>query len=246
MNFVPVTTCTDLLRPGGYARLIRYLENLGARDARAGRVEHPGFRAAVPGAGEATCTPPACSTRRSWWPKPRPIRATRWERNKGVPRKIGSKLWLYDCINCDKCVPVCPNDANFVYETPPGPSLRQFRTAARRAVAPRARRRAAAREGAPVGQLCRRLQRLRQLRRLLSRGRRPARREAALLRQPGDLPEACRRATASISIRAAAARFTARSAGKPYTLTLGRRRGPACFDDGGRRSRDSAQRQRSR
>jgi putative selenate reductase len=40
-----------------------------------------------------------------------------WERNKGVPRKIGSKLWLYDCITCDKCVPVCPNDANFVYET---------------------------------------------------------------------------------------------------------------------------------
>jgi ferredoxin len=40
-----------------------------------------------------------------------------WERNKGVPRKIGSKLWLYDCINCDKCVPVCPNVANFIYET---------------------------------------------------------------------------------------------------------------------------------
>jgi ferredoxin len=41
-----------------------------------------------------------------------------WERNRAVPRKIGSKLWLYDCINCDKCVPVCPNDANFVYEAP--------------------------------------------------------------------------------------------------------------------------------
>jgi putative selenate reductase len=41
-----------------------------------------------------------------------------WQRNRGVPRKIGSKLWLWDCINCDKCVPVCPNDANFVYETP--------------------------------------------------------------------------------------------------------------------------------
>ena len=36
-----------------------------------------------------------------------------------MPRKIGSKLWLYDCINCDKCVPVCPNDANFAYETRP-------------------------------------------------------------------------------------------------------------------------------
>ena len=22
---------------------------------------------------------------------------------------------LFDCINCDKCVPVCPNDANFAY-----------------------------------------------------------------------------------------------------------------------------------
>ncbi len=37
--------------------------------------------------------------------------------NHGVPRKIGSHLDLFDCINCDKCVPVCPNDANFVYET---------------------------------------------------------------------------------------------------------------------------------
>jgi putative selenate reductase len=40
-------------------------------------------------------------------------------KNAAVPRKIGSKLWLYDCINCDKCVPVCPNDANFVYDGPP-------------------------------------------------------------------------------------------------------------------------------
>jgi putative selenate reductase len=39
--------------------------------------------------------------------------------NRVVPRKIGSTLWLFDCINCDKCVPVCPNDANFVYFTTP-------------------------------------------------------------------------------------------------------------------------------
>ena len=29
---MPVTTCTDLLRPGGYARLNRYLENLGDQE----------------------------------------------------------------------------------------------------------------------------------------------------------------------------------------------------------------------
>ena len=36
-------------------------------------------------------------------------------RNRATPRKIGSQLRLFDCINCDKCVPVCPNSANFVY-----------------------------------------------------------------------------------------------------------------------------------
>ena len=36
-----------------------------------------------------------------------------------VPKRINSHLVLFDCITCDKCVPVCPNDANFLYETPP-------------------------------------------------------------------------------------------------------------------------------
>jgi putative selenate reductase len=108
LNMVPVTTCTDLLRPGGYARLIRYLENLGAKMREVGAstisdyVKHyAGKEAAL--VAETTANP-----------------RYGWERNKGVPRKIGSKLWLYDCINCDKCVPVCPNDANFVYETSAG------------------------------------------------------------------------------------------------------------------------------
>ncbi len=29
------------------------------------------------------------------------------------PKKIGSHLELFDCVTCDICVPVCPNDANF-------------------------------------------------------------------------------------------------------------------------------------
>jgi ferredoxin len=33
-----------------------------------------------------------------------------------VPRRIESHLVLFDCITCYKCIPVCPNDANFVYE----------------------------------------------------------------------------------------------------------------------------------
>ena len=122
MNFVPVTTCTDLLRPGGYARLSRYLDNLGAAmqglgvstiaefvlnyrgqaRAAAGDVYAAGWLNTPILVAEATTNPRYA-----------------WEHNQGVPRKIGSKLWLYDCINCDKCLPVCPNDANFSYETRP-------------------------------------------------------------------------------------------------------------------------------
>jgi putative selenate reductase len=37
------------------------------------------------------------------------------------PRKIGSQLALLDCtIACNKCLPVCPNDANFPFVIPPG------------------------------------------------------------------------------------------------------------------------------
>jgi putative selenate reductase len=34
-------------------------------------------------------------------------------RNSARTKKVGSKLELFDCLTCDKCIPVCPNDANF-------------------------------------------------------------------------------------------------------------------------------------
>jgi putative selenate reductase len=207
MNLVPTTTCTDLLRPGGYARLPRYVAGLEAKmrelgvacvpdlilryagrageavrevvadlDAAIGAAtgeleagaaererrwlhEHCERRLAAWAAGPgpetlgAVCArlaedfdrhvaptiPPAvaapCRSRLAALEAslvdaagalntPALVEATtadpryRREKNHAVPRKIGSKLWLFDCVNCDKCVPVCPNDANFVYEGP--------------------------------------------------------------------------------------------------------------------------------
>ena len=213
MNFIPVTTCTDLLRPGGYGRLIRYMEKLGDKMRAADAARLPDFVVRYAGQGEAAVDRVVQNLQeslraefagadaaqlnraasvldeeiaeplRAWvgarhgvplrdvcrqiarnfvgalreaplhQEAPLPdamidaLRGTiagldqalvdvagllntpilvkeatenpryRWEQNRGVPRKIGSKLWLYDCINCDKCVPVCPNVANFVYET---------------------------------------------------------------------------------------------------------------------------------
>ncbi len=105
LGFVPVTTCTDLLRPGGYARLSRYLENLGAEMRARNASTLADYTRSFAGREDAVVAETAANPRYSY------------EQNRGVPRKIGTKLWLYDCINCDKCVPVCPNDANFVYET---------------------------------------------------------------------------------------------------------------------------------
>jgi len=209
MNLVPTTTCTDLLRPGGYGRLPRYVASLESRmrelgvahvpdlvlrhtgrapaavdgvvqalhgaigaaasDVETGFAERElrwlhehceptlaGWAAAGPGSASlgAVCArladdfeqhvaptlPPAvaapCRSRladleRTLVDTAGALNTSavveqttadpryRREKNHAVPRKIGSKLWLFDCVNCDKCVPVCPNDANFVYEGSP-------------------------------------------------------------------------------------------------------------------------------
>jgi putative selenate reductase len=38
--------------------------------------------------------------------------------NQKTPTKVGTRLWLFECLTCDKCIPVCPNDANFAYTLP--------------------------------------------------------------------------------------------------------------------------------
>ncbi len=171
-DLCPVTTCTDLLRPGGYARLPKYLSNLSkemtkvsARDMRtyvlaafghaaaaaeavgdalglapdvvskiaAARLGEGSGEGSVEGAlvaagldaAEAARVAPlwvheagtmnAANVAKAALEDPRYRKA----KNSKSPKKIGSELELFDCINCDKCVPVCPNNANFAYEVAP-------------------------------------------------------------------------------------------------------------------------------
>jgi len=167
LGFVPVTTCTDLLKPGGYGRLAAYMTHLEDRMEAAGArtldefiLRREGRAAeAVRSALGVCCAPRAaepvaavaerggdlraalaawagdaregdtlyrsCVARAALMnTKPAAERVAadpRYGRgsNSTGPRKIGSKLALFDCINCDKCIPVCPNDAMFSYETRP-------------------------------------------------------------------------------------------------------------------------------
>ncbi|MBI4852308.1 MAG: 4Fe-4S dicluster domain-containing protein [Acidobacteria bacterium] len=203
-GFVPVTTCTDLLRPGGYGRLPGYLSRLAQKMKALGVSNINDFVIKAEGNGvkaindeirnlpnklgkswqqftdeqralvnkwtenlsknietklqenvsikdlflehskelEITLQEkhPAILTSLSNWLTslyPSVVERSAWLntqiivprttvdpkysklKNSTVPKKIGSKLWLYDCINCDKCIPVCPNDANFFYQLKP-------------------------------------------------------------------------------------------------------------------------------
>ena len=155
LGLVPVTVCTDLLRPGGYARARGYLQtlvermdtvgaaNIGDFIIRAYDLGTAGLAKLGPLAGHVgqacrdalaggTDLRPACGDEfyARWCSEVKRLntemyveRATADPRyaepnNRKTPRKIGRSLRLFDCISCDKCVPVCPNDANFTFVLP--------------------------------------------------------------------------------------------------------------------------------
>lgn len=166
-DLCPVTTCTDLLRPGGYGRLPKYLTNLGKHMTKVGAKDMPTYVLRAFDHAEAAANAVATTLD---MPTDHPLRAAAAHLDGGVegalrtagvnateieslaalwvheagtqnaadvakaaledpryakaknaksPKKIGSELELFDCINCDKCVPVCPNNANFAYEVEP-------------------------------------------------------------------------------------------------------------------------------
>jgi putative selenate reductase len=119
-GFVPITTCSDLLKVGGYGRLHEYLKNLEAEMKQLGVNTIDEFilkREGNEGAGDVNYAA-FLNTGPIWGRTVADERYT-YEKNKAVPKRIDSRLWLYDCISCDKCIPVCPNDANFFYEVEP-------------------------------------------------------------------------------------------------------------------------------
>ena len=129
-GFVPITTCSDLLKVGGFGRLFEYLKNLEDRMKQVGVTnigdfilksegkEAEALELAKNDRARAIVLAGSANTSPIW---ARTVADARYsfEKNKAVPKRIESKLWVFDCITCDKCIPVCPNDANFYYEVAP-------------------------------------------------------------------------------------------------------------------------------
>ncbi|MCC6619677.1 MAG: glutamate synthase [Deltaproteobacteria bacterium] len=108
LGLVPVTVCSDLLQPGGYARAAGYLAELAARMRAVGASDIPGFIRATGADLVAAARERAAAAAAD----PRYARA----HNARPPKKLARTLATFDCTSCDKCVPVCPNTAIFGLE----------------------------------------------------------------------------------------------------------------------------------
>jgi putative selenate reductase len=117
-GLVPITTCSDLLKPGGYGRLYKYLLNLESKMRELDAVS-VGDYITKWGSRKDDIAAAIIANTSDVMKKVLADPRYSQSKNKSVPRKIDSHLVLFDCINCDKCIPVCPNDANFYYELQP-------------------------------------------------------------------------------------------------------------------------------
>lgn len=103
-----ITSCSDLLKGGGYARMTRYLRALEKDMAAAGAADLGSY---VDGDGAGFLAERAATLEHE----------PAWHRDaQKAPRKVGTDLVLLDCLTCDKCIPVCPNAANFAFDVPQG------------------------------------------------------------------------------------------------------------------------------
>lgn len=97
LGLAPVTVCTDLLKPGGYARLQAYGHELALR---------------MKAAGARTVAELAHADIDVYVESLDRDRRYRHDQVEHAARKTGVPLDLFDCSTCDLCISACPNDAN--------------------------------------------------------------------------------------------------------------------------------------
>lgn len=127
-GFRPLTSCTDLLKTGGYPRASAYFTELKKEFTRIGaRTMDDYIRARAKEKGVAGADDPAVPVtalmrgfHAALVPDLQADSRYYHEKNAKEPPKIDSHLALFDCISCNKCIPVCPNAANFAFPSAKG------------------------------------------------------------------------------------------------------------------------------
>jgi putative selenate reductase len=122
LGLVPVTVCTDLLQPSGYARphgyfdeLVKRMDRVGAGSVEEFILSYEAARSDERAARHETIAAARLRNTEVYVEKLAADPRYQAASHRKVPRKIGRELKLFDCLTCDKCIPVCPNDANFTF-----------------------------------------------------------------------------------------------------------------------------------
>ena len=157
IGLTPITSCSDLLKAGGYSRATTYFRELDSRMDRLGVNTIPDYIIKAYGNAEqalSECGKDAEDSKIEecrkaleegtslleaagedlygrWLTQCKLLNTQTYAENATLdqryalvknskpPTKVGSMLELFDCLTCDKCIPVCPNDANFMLSIPP-------------------------------------------------------------------------------------------------------------------------------
>ena len=110
LGLSPVTVCTDLLKQGGYGRLPGYVKALYERMESIGTTSIADF---IRRGRPVTVSEAKILNTEEYVEKLDSDPRYRRKRVDRPARKRGRPLGLFDCANCDLCIPACPNDAIF-------------------------------------------------------------------------------------------------------------------------------------
>ncbi len=120
LGLIPITVCTDLLQPGGYTRLpaffkllIKQMDAFGVSNISSLIERYSHSNDETPSIDDPTLHNTNQYIRRI-------SSDQRYHASHTLksPRKVSSHLELFDCLTCDICIDVCPNNAIFPLHIP--------------------------------------------------------------------------------------------------------------------------------
>jgi putative selenate reductase len=122
----PATICSDLLKPGGYGRMVPMLRGLTKTIAAAGATDLESYRAtqqeASIAAGFESTSSAYASSLRGDGRGPYTL-----AENEKLSRSVENELEMFGCVACNFCITVCPNDAFFsIKSLPEMPDRQQY------------------------------------------------------------------------------------------------------------------------
>jgi putative selenate reductase len=125
MGVNPATVCSDLLKPGGYGRLAPMLKGLAGAIRDDGFADIPSWRAhrqqLATEAGYATECARHVAHIRSDGKGDYDLAG-----NSKLPRAVDHELRMFECVACNFCITVCPNDAFFSIRSDEMESRQQY------------------------------------------------------------------------------------------------------------------------